>query len=319
MQEEITMSSSDIILKGIPKSEHIAKWRRLFPPEMLNPPEIDVSSRKRKWLDLPYTTNPQGPKLDIYLPESTEGPYPVIVYIHGGGWFLGHKRVAYMEPLFYMLEHGYALVSIDYTLSDQAEFPTQIYEIKTAIRFLRQHAEIYNLQAHRIAVLGDSAGGHLAALAGTSGATGALEDLSLGWPQQSSKVQAVVDWFGPTNLAAMQQQLQDLNLPSWDSMACTMEDLFIGADLSQEPEKAKPADPATYLTPEAPPFMIQHGDKDTVVPCQQSISFAQKLEEAIGKDKVIFEILPGAVHEDPRFYAQENLDKVIKFLDQYLK
>jgi len=313
------MSKAEIMLKGIPKSGHIAKWRQLLPQEMLNAPEVDVSKIKHKWLDLPYTNNPQGPKLDLYLPENTEGPYPVVVYIHGGAWLIGHKRVAYMEPLFYVLEHGYALVSIDYTLSDQAEFPTQIYEVKTAVRFLRQHADTYNLDARRIAVWGDSAGGHLAALAGTSGAAGQLEDLSLGWPEQSSEVQAVVDWFGPTNLTAMQKQLQEQGFPTWNQDICTMEDLFIGADLSQEPEKAKPADPTTYITPEAPPFLIQHGDRDMVVPCQQSIPFAQKLEEAIGKEKVVLEILPGAAHEDPRFYDRENLDKVIKFLDRHLK
>src|SRR5690554_436212 len=316
--EEDTMSGSEVVINGIPKSEHVAKWRTLLPPEMFSAPELNVELHKRKFLDLPYTNNPDGPRLDIYLPD-TQGPYPVIVYVHGGGWLIGHKRVAYMEPLFYFLEHGYALVSIDYTLSDKAEFPTQIYEVKTAIRFLREHAAAYNLQPDRMAALGDSAGGHLAALAGTSAAAGQLEDVSLGSAAQSSKIQAIVDWFGPIDFTTMQKQLREAGAPAHDLTVCTMEDLFIGADLASEPQKAKPADPTTYITADTPPFMIQHGDNDTVVPCQQSLPFAAKLEAAIGKNNVILEILEGAVHEDPRFYAQANLDKVVGFLDKYLK
>ena len=310
--------NSEPLIGGIPKSEHVARWRSQF-KEMLNVPDANVDGIRRKWLDLPYTNRPDGVALDIYLPEEGPGPFPVILYIHGGGWFLGHKRNVNMEPFLYVLQRGYALVSVDYTLSDKAEFPTQVYEVKTAARWLRENAEKYCLQAEKIALWGDSAGGHLAALAGISSAAGELEDLSFGSPDQSSAVSAVVDWYGPADFFTMREQQKEMGVSMQPAQGCSMEELFLGSLLDDAPDKVKAANPETYISPASPPFFIQHGDKDFVVPCGQSVSLAAKLKEALGEDKVYFEILEGAAHADPCFFRRDNMDKALDFLDKYLK
>ena len=149
----------EILIGGVPKAQHVEQWRKQL-GDFVAPPEVKIDRLKRKWLDVPYTDKADGQTLDIYLPDTGDGPYPVIVYIHGGGWFMGHKRAITMEPLFYVLERGYALVSVDYTLSDKAEFPLQVYEVKTAVRWLRRQAKQYRLLPERVALWGDSAGGH---------------------------------------------------------------------------------------------------------------------------------------------------------------
>ncbi|NLN07399.1 MAG: alpha/beta hydrolase [Firmicutes bacterium] len=308
----------EILIGGVPKAQHVEQWRKQL-GDFVAPPEVKIDRLKRKWLDVPYTDKADGQTLDIYLPDTGDGPYPVIVYIHGGGWFMGHKRAITMEPLFYVLERGYALVSVDYTLSDKAEFPLQVYEVKTAVRWLRRQAKQYRLLPERVALWGDSAGGHLAALAATSAAAGQLNDESLGSPGYSAAVQAVVNWYGPCDFLAMRGQLMDLGVMPPESGLCSLEELFLGAALSDAPELVRAANPETYITPEAPPFFIQHGGNDMVVPCEQSVAFAAKLEKAVGRDKVFLEILEGAAHADPCFFSRENLEKNLAFLDRILR
>ncbi|NLM46798.1 MAG: alpha/beta hydrolase [Firmicutes bacterium] len=308
----------EIMIGGVPKAQHVAQWRKLL-GDFIVPPAVKVDRFSRKWLDVPYTDKAGGQTLDIYLPETGSGPFPVIVYIHGGGWFMGHKRSITMEPLFYVLERGYALVAVDYTLSDKAEFPLQVYEVKTAIRWLRRQAKQYNLLPERIALWGDSAGGHLAALAATSAAAGQLNDEALGSPGYSAAVQAVVDWYGPCDFLTMSRQVKDLGVAPLPPGLCSLEELFLGARVTDAPDAARAANPETYITKEAPPFFIQHGKKDLVVPCEQSVALAAKLANAIGRDKVFLEILEGAAHADPVFFTRENLEKNLAFLDRFLR
>src|SRR5713101_8014594 len=141
-------------------------------------------------------------KLDLYLPEKSDGPLPLIVWIHGGGWIGGNKE---NPPGLEFLNRGYALASINYRLSQHAKFPAQIEDCKAALRWLRANAKTYNLDPDRIGVWGESAGGHLVALLGTTGDVKELEGEE-GNPQQSSEVQAVVDWFGPTDFLKIGEQ-----------------------------------------------------------------------------------------------------------------
>lgn len=287
------------------------------------PPRADTTHIKRKFLDIPYAHRSPAQKLDIYLPDEGDGPFPVIVSLHGGAFMGGDKADLQVLPMLEGLKRGYAVVAVNYRLSGEAKFPALVHDAKAAIRWIRANARQYHLDPHRIAAWGGSAGGYLAAMLGVSAGVAALEDLSLGNPDQPSDVQAVVAWFAPTDFLKMDEQLAELGMPPEPGMEHngpnSPESLLLGEQITRVPERVKAANPETYITPAAPPFFLQHGTKDAVVPVQMSIHFAAKLERAIGRDKVRLELLEGAGHGDPRFEAPDNVAKVLDWLDRQLR
>ncbi len=285
------------------------------------PAPINTQGVTQKWLDIPYASQSEAQKLDIYLPNSGEGPFPVIVAIHGGGFMVGDKNSGEVNAELTALNHGYAVVCINYRLSGEAAFPSAVYDAKAAVRFLKAHAAEYHLDAGRIAAWGDSAGGNLASMLGTTAGRPELEDLSMGNAEQSSAVQAVVDWFGPTNFNLMDAEFKTSGKKSYQQhdAADSAESRYMGAQITTIPEKVKLADPETYISKTTVPFFIENGSEDGIVPTQQSVDFAAKLEQVLGKDKVTYIQLQGANHGGPQFETQENLDKVFAFLDQHLK
>jgi acetyl esterase/lipase/acylphosphatase len=270
------------------------------------------------WKDLSYAKIGDKEKLDIYLPAEGKGPYPVIIYIHNGAWSAGSKTPgSALEGI----KKGYAVIALGYSLSQNAKFPRQIYEIKAAIRWLRANSKDYKLNSDKIAVWGDSAGGHLAALAGTTGDVNSLEDPGMGNPKQSCRVQAVVDWYGPIDLLNLVRQQKEAGIMNSMFSDSDFSDLtqFLGAPMSKIPELAKQATPSSFISKDDPPFFIQHGKTDAIVPYQQSVDFATKLEKVLGSDKVTLDLLDDAGHGGTAFSNQQNLEKVFKFLDKYLK
>jgi len=219
------------------------------------------------------------------------------------------------------LDRDYAVVCINYRLSHEAIFPAQIYDCKTAVRFVRAHADEYNFDPDRVAAWGSSAGAHLCALLGTSAGNIALEDLSMGWADYSSHVDLVVDWFGPTeNFLKMDEELAASGSGVPDhSLADSPESLLLGQKITEVPELVQFASPMTYITEDVPWFLIQHGSLDQLVPVEQSINFAKRIEEIAGEEKVILEILDGCIHADAAFFSDENVTRVYEFLDSKLK
>lgn len=287
----------------------------------LEMPLVDVTWVKRKYLDVPYANQSPSQKLDIYLPDEGEGPFPVIFYIHGGGWQICDKRDALIMPMLGGIERGYALVSINYRLSGEVIFPAQIYDVKTALRFIKANAADYLLDKNRVAAWGASSGGHLSALLGTSESVADLEDLSTGFAEENTKVLAVVDWFGPTqDFLQMDAQLIETGngIPN-HSEKDSPESCFLGEKITLVPELVEKASPITYITPDIPFFLIQHGHHDQLVPVQQSINFATQLEKIAGKGRVILDVFMDHVyHADPYFHSKENLNRVYAFLDSCL-
>jgi acetyl esterase/lipase len=274
----------------------------------------------QKWLDVAYAPTSAAQKMDIYLPNEKRDKYPVIVHIHGGAFLMGDKADGQLTPVLAALQRGYAVVSINYRLTGEAKFPAQIQDVKAAIRFIRANADKYALKTDKIAVWGGSAGGYLSALAGTSDGIANLDDASLGNPTQSSRVQAVVDWFGPINFLTMDAHFKVSNKGKQDhDNADSPESRLWGKPIQTIPELVKTANPETYISANNPPFFIQHGSIDKLVPTQQSVEFAEKLTAILGKDKVTMEVLEGANHGGPAFGTPENLAKVFDFLDKYIK
>jgi len=283
-------------------------------------PPADVSHIIRKWQDLPYANLSPAQKLDIFLPDEGEGPFPVILYIHGGGFGLGDKGDIPILTFLKGLERGYAVVSVNYRLSGEAIFPAGLQDIKAAIRWLRAYCKLYHFDGNQIAACGGSSGGNYAAMVCLTANVTTFNDLSLGNPEFPCNVQAAVDWFGPTDFLKMDEQLKENGFgPSNHDETDSPESKYLGAKLSDVPLKVELANPMTYVHKNMPPLLIQHGRLDAMVPIQQSIMFAEKLEKYVGHDRYEFDILEGAGHGDPLFETKENMERVFSFLDRYLK
>jgi acetyl esterase/lipase/enterochelin esterase-like enzyme len=252
-------------------------------------------------------------RLDLYTPEKPDGPLPVIVWIHGGAWLGGSKdgRV----PAVPFVTKGYAVASINYRLSSHAVFPAQIEDCKAAVRWLKANAKTYNLDPKRIGVWGASAGGHLAALLGTSGDVKDLEG-SGDNADQSSRVHAVVDFFGPTDLLQMEAH----SLPGSTMKHGTPdspESKLIGGPINENVEKTDRANPVKYVAKDAPPFLIVHGEQDPLVPIHQSQLLYEALKQ-LNRD-ITFYRIAGAGHGSPEFNTEMMRAAVLAFFDQHLK
>ena len=246
--------------------------------------------------------------LDVYLPDKADRPLPVIVWIHGGGWRSGSKERCPAVPL---AAEGYAVVSINYRLSEQAAFPAQIHDCKAAVRWVRARAKEFGFDPDRIGAWGGSAGGHLAALLGTSGGVEELEGEVGEAAGFSSRVQAVCDFCGPTHLSI--EGLKDLP-EAGEGKTPEAVRLLLGGSISDHLDKARLASPAAHVTPDDPPFLIVHGDADAVVPVKQSRILATELAKA--GVEVTLHIVPGGGHG---IGGPERFMLVKAFFDKHLK
>lgn len=270
--------------------------------------------------DLAYATLSSAQKLDLYIPTTGSGPFPVVIMIHGGGFMLGDKSDgAGLTGVDQLLTAGYAVASINYRLSGEATYPAQIFDVKAAVRFLRANATKYNLNPDKFGAWGASAGGNLAALLGTTCGVAELEGAELGYAEQSSCVQAVVDWFGPIDFLKMQEQLTAAGCPASTDSANSPESKLVGAPIQTVPEKVALTNPMNYITPDDASFFIENGTADCNIPPIQNKNLADALSAVIGADKVTYVSLEGAGHGGAQFGTAENLQLVINFLNKYLK
>jgi acetyl esterase/lipase len=255
--------------------------------------------------DLPYVEGGhERNRLDLYLPEKVAGRLPLVVWIHGGGWQGGSKENC---PAVSFATKGYAVASVNYRLSQHAAFPAQIEDCKAAIRWLRANAAKYHFDADHIGVWGGSAGGHLVALLGTTGGVKELEG-SGGNLDQSSRVQCVVDWFGPTDFVSWD--------PNFNKAVYSMIARLLGGPVQENKEKARKASPLTYVDKDSAPFLIMHGDQDTLVPLRQSDVLAEALKKAGVEVKLV--VVQGNGHGGPGFGSPENRKLIADFFATHL-
>lgn len=259
---------------------------------------------------MPYDTASNRQKLDVYLPKG-EGPFPVIINIHGGGFMSGHKSwegtTAVVNSA---MPRGYAVVSINYRLSDEAIFPAAVEDVFSAIRHIKDNAKLYRLDANRIAAWGASAGGNLAVMAATRGN---VED--------GTDIQAAITMFAPLAFDHMDEQIAELNLVRTPvNHPASIYSDYVGAEVGTREAAGAvfAADPMSYITPDDPPVFIQHGLADNHVPPQQSQMLASALIPVIGEENVELKFFEGAGHGGGVFETDENLNKIYNFLDRHL-
>ncbi len=270
--------------------------------------------------DLVYATLSSAQKLDLYIPTTGSGPFPVVIMVHGGGFMFGDKADGGgLTGVDALLAAGYAVASINYRLSGEAQYPAQIQDAKAAVRFLRANAAQYNLTPDKFGAWGASAGGNLVSLLGTTCGVAELEGADLGNADQSSCVQAVVDWFGPIDFLKMQEQFAGTSCSSNTNDASSPESKLVGAPIQTVPDKVALTNPMNYITGDDAPFFIQNGTADCNIPPIQNKNLADALSAVIGADKVTYVLLEGAGHGGSQFETAENLAQVIAFLDKYLK
>jgi len=248
-------------------------------------------------------------RLDLYRPETSTNA-PLLVWLHGGAWENGSKD---QMPLAALVERGYAIASVEFRPASRAPFPGQVHEIKAAIRFLRSAAKRYGYDASRIGVLGASSGGHLAAVVGTSNGRADLEGALGDHSGESSAVQAIVSYFGASNLTTILAQSTPFGLRIREPALVRL----LGAAPSEKEALAKLASPVFQLDAADPPLYLLHGDQDPQMPINQS----HELEGAYEKHglDVDFFVVHGAAHGGDAFFAPENVERVAGFLEGELR
>ena len=256
-------------------------------------------------------------KIDLFLPandaDKPATPRPIVLWIHGGGWEGGSKERA---PGTELLRRGYVVASVEYRLSGVAPFPAQIYDCKGAVRWLRAHAAEYGIDPNRVGVWGASAGGHLAALLGTTAGMKDLEGDVGGNLNQSSRVQAVVDWFGPTDLVSISVPGDPKNpdTKQLSDVGRTVVERFLGGSLADKRSTYELASPITHVSADDAPTLIMHGDADPLVPLSQSKSLETRLKAA--KVPVELDVIKGAGHGS---LGPTATARVADWFDEYLK
>jgi acetyl esterase/lipase len=298
---------------GFPSREAVLKAMTAGQVKAINVLQMtpaSVSVRK----DISYGSTESRPlKLDLYSPQAADGPVPGLVFIHGGGWKAGKKEDYRIYGLTFA-QKGYVVASVQYRLSGEAQYPAAIHDVKAAVRWMRSEAASIGVDPDRIGVAGGSAGGHLAMMVGYTSDVDAFDGNS-GNTAVSSRVQAVVDIYGPTDLTTDFARSQ--------SEAGSVLKQFLGGTYEEQTDRYIAASPIRYVTPDDPPTLILHGTIDEVVPINQSDLLVAKLKE-VGVP-YIYDRLPGwphamdianPVNERCVWFMQRFFDRYLKHMDQ---
>lgn len=278
--------------------------------------QTTVSNGVRIERNIPYVPDGDPAQvLDLYLPEqASEKPLPLVVWIHGGGWSGGSKDGCLTA---FLVGQGYAAASIEYRFSQKAKFPAQIQDCQAAIRWLRANSKKYNLDPKHIGVGGDSAGGHLVALLGTSGGKKAFAPVG-GNEKQSDRVQAVLDFYGPADFnSVMSQAAADKTPNVFNFNHGDPYSQLIGIDLGSDREKGDAVSPVHYVSKDNPPFLILHGTVDSLVPYAQSVELQDALHK-VGVEATL-QHFPNSGHGGPAFGKPEVHQLIKDFFDKHLR
>jgi acetyl esterase/lipase len=256
--------------------------------------------------DLTYTkVGDRELKLDLARPAEGDGPFPAVFVIHGGAWRAGDKK-GHRDLIDRFAQHGYVAISPQYRFCPDETFPAQVHDVKAAVRWLKAHAGEYKVDPGRVGAMGFSAGGHLALMLGVTDADDGLEgDAAEGSPD--TRVRAVVNYFGPTDLAA--DDIPKVSKP-------LVRD-FLGGTPAEKPDAARQGSPLTFITGDDPPILTFQGTKDPLVPHTQALKLAEALSAAGVPGRV--ELIVGGGHGDwGREEIERTIEETFDFFDKHL-
>lgn len=271
---------------------------------------VEGAELQPAFADQVYATPGAAPlKLDIYLPPAAKAthPPPLIVWVHGGAWRAGSKSDMPLAPL---VRAGFAVASVDYRLSPVARFPAQAHDLKAAIRFLRAKQTDYGYDARWLTIAGSSAGGHLAALVGVTNGQRELEGNLGEHLEQSSDIQAIVSFYGMSNLTTILSQ----STPHGLKVRVPALELLLGGQPEAQVELAKLASPVFHVAADAPPLLLIHGDQDPQAPINQAHELQGRYDAQ--NRPCQFVVLHGGKHGGAEFFDAERMKLVTRFLDE---
>jgi acetyl esterase/lipase len=288
-----------------------------------SPPESGPSALVRTRLNEAYAAISPDQRLDLYLPPTGDCPFPLVVWMHGGSWAAGSKDLAAGSVQRRLTARGFAVASVQYRLSGVARYPAAVNDVKAAVRFLRASATRFGINPERIAVWGSSAGAHLATMVALSPGAAAFDESSLGNPTVSSRVQAVVNWFGPSDLLVMNADGAAQGCPLFNGIGHdainSAAGQFFGARPSSVPAIAREASPATWVSVDDPPMLLQHGALDCTVPIQQGRRLRDALRGVMDPSRVEWTELASGGHGGAAFESAANMGIVESFLGRWLR
>ncbi len=283
-------------------------------------PILEVGHIKRKYLDVAYAEQSPNQKLDIYLPPEGDGPFPTIIFVHGGAFILGDKRDDQFLQAIDGIDRGYAVVSVEYRLAFEAKYPAAIFDVKAAVRFLRANAAKYRLDGEHFGLCGDSAGGHYVVMAAATQDNPAFEYLSQGHAAYSGAVQAVASRFGPYDFA-LESEMARRDPPAADPYFPDVEMHLLGAHSEDIGGLLYFTNPLNFITKDFPPVFIEHGTADIVVPVIHSRLLEEKVRAVCGEGHARLVLRDGYNHGgiDLRWNEPDVNDDMFAFFDKHVK
>ncbi len=280
-------------------------------------PKIDFINKK--YLDIAYGYTSPLQTMDLYIPNEGEKPYPLVINVHGGGFMFCDKRDWHLYPLFYALERGFAVASINYRLSPQCRFPEHIHDVKMSIRFLKAFAEQYDIDKKNVFLWGTSAGGNMVSMVGTTWKSRLLEDLSMGYPSELCDVRGIAALCPLINMNTYQREMKALIGMEDDRIRrmAAMFHSYFGFIPGENDPRLDEASADYYSLCDIPPFYLQHGTHDWAVPASQSIAFAEAIQK-VGKKDFVLDLIEGAGHAGggPEFLERKNIIPIIAFFEK---
>jgi len=271
---------------------------------------VDEGGDMRVLRDITYAVVGESTlAFDLYMPARIDHAPPLIVWVHGGAWQFGSRESVEVIDL---VQHGFAIASVSYRLTPVAPFPAQIHDIKGAVRYLRANAAQYGFDGSRIVVGGPSAGAHLAALVAVTNGSAYHEGTIGGFRESSSDVQALVSYFGASNLTSILNQSTPFGL----GVRIPSLELLLGGPIEERGTLAREASPVFYVDENDPPMYLLHGDQDPQMPINQTHELHGAAKSA--GIRVVFDVVHGARHGGPEFYLPSRTADVAAFLHEVL-
>ncbi|MDR1589349.1 MAG: alpha/beta hydrolase [Oscillospiraceae bacterium] len=280
--------------------------------------EMDVSGIRRKFLNCPYGEDKRQ-ALDIYLPNEGDGPFPAVFFLHGGGWVSGVRSDKQAAPFMHGVRRGYAVVAVGYRLAPAAHYPDNLFDVKSALRWVAENAETYLIDSGRFALAGASAGAHLALMAAFTHGVAVFDGVP-GRPPYT--VRAVVSQFAPTDFMSADRQFEESDYPRAappKPERGDASDMMFGARKSDVPNLVRFMNPVDNVHPDIPPVLLLHGRYDPIVPYQQSVELYDRITELAGEGRAEIEISDEYLHADPRYSDPENVERIFSFISKYME